>query len=196
MKDSRYPRLLPASLCIVCVVLVNPCFAQNQSSPQPGGDAPALNQLQSEVHELKDLVLQLQQQAVASRAEITRLREELEANHSVSAQNATVDEQSPAYGSATSAQLEQRVDSLEEQEALLSGKIDDQYQTKVESASKYRVRLSGIVLFNLFGNSGSVDNQDVPTWAALTPPGTPSGSSSRGRRVPACRPSPCRPGRC
>ena len=37
---------------------------------------------------------------------------------------------------------------------MLTGKVDDQYQTKVESASKYRVRLSGIVLFNLFSNQG------------------------------------------
>src|ERR1039458_6979416 len=42
--------------------------------------------------------------------------------------------------------------SLEEEYQLLSGKVDDQYQTKVESASKYRVRLSGIVLMNLASN--------------------------------------------
>jgi len=33
-------------------------------------------------------------------------------------------------------------------------KVDEQYQTKVESASKYRMRLSGIVLLNLFSNWG------------------------------------------
>ncbi len=49
----------------------------------------------------------------------------------------------------------ERVASLEEEYQLLSGKVDDQYQTKVESASKYRVRLSGIVLMNLFSNRGS-----------------------------------------
>ena len=43
--------------------------------------------------------------------------------------------------------------------------MDDQYQTKVEAASKYRVRLSGIVLLNLFSNHGCMDSQDVPTWA-------------------------------
>jgi hypothetical protein len=53
--------------------------------------------------------------------------------------------------------------SLEEEYQLLSGKIDDQYQTKVESASKYRVRLSGIVLMNLVSNQGVVDSIDLPT---------------------------------
>ena len=48
---------------------------------------------------------------------------------------------------------------------MLNSKIIDQYQTKIEAASKYRIRLSGIVLLNVFGNHGSVDNQDFPTWA-------------------------------
>ena len=152
-------------------ILASSCAAQTQ--PQTG-DTAALQELQSQVHELKDMVLQLQQQTVASRAEITRLREELETRHS--ADNATVDEQSPAYGAPTTVQLAQRLDHVEEDQQLLSGKVDDQYQTKVESASKYRVRLSGIVLFNLFGNSGTVDNQDVPTWAEPPNPGSSSGS--------------------
>ena len=59
--------------------------------------------------------------------------------------------------------------SLEEEYQLLSGKVDDQYQTKVESASKYRVRLSGIVLMNLFSNQGVVDNIDLPTLAYRAP---------------------------
>lgn len=51
---------------------------------------------------------------------------------------------------------------LEEDYQLLAGKVDEQYQTKVESASKYRIRLSGLMLLNIFGNRGSVDNLDVP----------------------------------
>jgi hypothetical protein len=66
--------------------------------------------------------------------------------------------------------------SLDEEYQLLSGKVDDQYQTKVESASKYRVRLSGIVLMNLFSNQGTVDNIDLPTLAYATPAGASGGS--------------------
>jgi hypothetical protein len=55
--------------------------------------------------------------------------------------------------------------SLEEEYQLLSGKVDEQYQTKVESASKYRLRLSGIVLMNLVSNQGKVDSIDLPTLA-------------------------------
>jgi hypothetical protein len=66
--------------------------------------------------------------------------------------------------------------SLEEEYQLLSGKVDDQYQTKVESASKYRLRLSGIVLMNLVSNQGWVDNIDLPTLAGPRPPGDSGGS--------------------
>jgi len=66
--------------------------------------------------------------------------------------------------------------SLEEEYQLLSGKVDDQYQTKVESASKYRVRLSGIVLMNLVSNQGVVDSIDLPTLAYAKSPGDSGGS--------------------
>lgn len=147
-------------------------MAQQPSSSVAGGESgtakDALGELKNEVHELKQLVLQLQQQATESRTEIMHLREELESSRGVapSQVNARTTEEQPAVqsGEAT-AQVSARLDQLEENEQLLTGKVNEQYQTKVESASKYRVRLSGIVLVNLFGNRGSVDNQDVPTTA-------------------------------
>jgi hypothetical protein len=66
--------------------------------------------------------------------------------------------------------------ALEEQYELLKGKVDDQYQTKVESASKYRVRLSGMVLMNLASTQGSVDSIDLPTIAYARTTGEPGGS--------------------
>jgi hypothetical protein len=66
--------------------------------------------------------------------------------------------------------------SLDEEYQLLSGKVDDQYQTKVESASKYRLRVSGIVLMNLVSNQGVVDSVDLPTLAYARPAGDSGGS--------------------
>jgi hypothetical protein len=63
------------------------------------------------------------------------------------------------------APLEERVQKLEESTSLIGSKIDEQYQTKVESASKYRARLHGIVLMNAFRNVGNSDNQDFPTYS-------------------------------
>ncbi len=183
----RFRRFFPPcrAVLLLLIILALRLFPAAQGPQQAAAAGSAnvnasLGELQSQVRELKEMVLQLQQQTTSSREEISRLRRELEAQHAAGdgafAAVGPVDQQSPAQSPATSAELEQRVGRLEEDEQLLSGKIDDQYQTKVESASKYRVRFSGIVLFNLFGNSGSVDNQDVPTWATRPMPEDASGS--------------------
>jgi len=82
------------------------------------------------------------------------------------AQNYNPQEQKAAGHAAT----------IEEEYELLSGKVDDQYQTKVESASKYRMRISGIVLVNLFSNQGTVDSIDLPMLAYPRQPGESGGS--------------------
>jgi hypothetical protein len=66
---------------------------------------------------------------------------------------------------SSSQSLEGRIAKLEDDRDLIDAKLEDQYQTKVESGSKYRLRLSGIVLVNLFENRGPVDNADFPEIA-------------------------------
>ena len=55
-----------------------------------------------------------------------------------------------------------RIDKIEEEQQFIDAKVNDQYQTKVESGSKYRLRLSGMVLLNLYDTRGAVNNQDFP----------------------------------
>jgi len=63
------------------------------------------------------------------------------------------------------------VTKLEDNQELTDAKVLEQSQTKVESGSKYRVRLSGIILLNAFETRGAVDNLDFPQFA--TPPAAP-----------------------
>ena len=154
MKLCQASRILLVN--VVALLLTGNSSAQApKSAPDNGSVAASLTELQSEVRELKDVVQQLKQETAASRAEMTRLRQELESERAGLAANPT----------PTTDQIDVRVGHLEDEQQLLSGKVDEQYQTKVESASKYRVRLSGVVLFNLFSNQGTVDNMDVPTLA-------------------------------
>ena len=120
----------------------------------------AVRELQAEVRELRTAVVELRSEAGQYRAETEQLRKELQA-----ARGAVPEAAAVTPGGAAPAPVEERVSSLEESSQLLNSKLDDQYQTKVEAASKYRVRLSGIVLLNLFGNHGRMDSQDTPTWA-------------------------------
>src|SRR5207302_8886531 len=69
--------------------------------------------------------------------------------------------------------IEGRVQKLEETTSLIGSKVDEQYQTKVETASKYRARLHGIVLMNAFRNLGNSDNLDFPVYSQTVPAGNP-----------------------
>jgi hypothetical protein len=96
---------------------------------------------------------ELQAELVRSRTEIVALRQELgEVRQQLAARS-------------TNSDGEQSLQKLEEEQQVLSAKIDDQYQSKVESASRYRVKLSGLVLMNMFSNAGIVDNLDFPSLA-------------------------------
>jgi hypothetical protein len=140
-----------------------PGWTQTSAPAAPPTDAmtDAVRQLQDEVRELRNAVVELRSEAGQYRAETEQLRKELEARSP--AQEAV--SANPANGPSAPATLGERVASLEESSDLLTSKLDDQYQTKVEAASKYRLRFSGIVLLNLFSNRGYLDSQGVPTWA-------------------------------
>lgn len=122
------------------------------ATPPADSVAGAVHDLQEQVRELRQAVEELRTEAGQYRTETLELRRELEASRS------------QTTSSASQAPLEERVAAVEESSQLVNSKVNDQDQTKVESASKYRVRLSGLLLFNLFSNRGFVDNQDFPTW--------------------------------
>jgi len=108
----------------------------------------------------------------ALRAEIQELREELAAvRKQLDSIQGTANSQSPASTPA-----------IAEEQELLKAKVDDQYQTKVESGSKYRVRLSGLALMNAFTTRGAVDNLDLPTIALPRRPGDTNGASAASAR--------------
>ncbi len=65
---------------------------------------------------------------------------------------------------------------------MLNARVDEQRQTKVESASRYRLKLSGLALFNAFGNFGQVDSADLPSIAIPRVPGYSAGSAGASVR--------------
>lgn len=115
----------------------------------------SIQSLQKQTSELKAMLEEMKAEMVRSRTETMALRQELEATR----------DQLAAAVTRPQTDESAAVQKLEEDQQLLSAKVDEQYQTKVESASKYRVRLSGIVLMNLFSNNGAVDNIDFPSFA-------------------------------
>jgi hypothetical protein len=142
-----------------------------------------LQQLQSQVQQLSTQVQWLKAQQESAQAESAALHKELDATKSqlvaLATPPASVQSASTSVASAPStASVEERIVRLEENQQLADSKIAEQSQTKVESGSKYRVRLNGLVLFNTYINRGTVDNQDFPQIA--TQPGPLSSDGTFG----------------
>ena len=169
--------------------------AQNTPVPKPGdsaagASASSVRDLQEQVQQLRSLIEQMRAENAESRAEMRQLHQDLQATRALLQPSAagTLPEtaansipastqpagssSSPAATSEPPGTLEERVQKLEESTSLIGSKIDEQYQTKVETASKYRARLHGIVLMNAFRNIGGSDDLDFPNYAEPVLPGT------------------------
>ncbi|HEV2136049.1 MAG TPA: hypothetical protein VGR47_17560 [Terracidiphilus sp.] len=114
----------------------------------------------------------VQAQLEESQRELAELRQQL-VSLQASAGVSKNSEEPPVSQSNGAADLAAAVAEIRETQALQETQIATLDQSKVESASKYPVRLSGMVLFNGFVNSRRVD-------AAATPSVALSGSGSTG----------------
>ncbi len=197
MKSLRIDAVRGATLAAAAFVLFN-TFGRAQdapaSAPNPSAEsAGAIRDLQDQVRQLRTLVDEMRAENSESRAEMHQLRQDLQATRAllegpatatgaesaVARQSPLPDEKSSAASNSAgqsttqaSPSLDERIQKLEESASLSGSKIDEQYQTKVESASKYRVRLHGILLMNAFGNVGSSDDLDFPNYAQPVPVGS------------------------
>ena len=191
------PDWIRKSSSAVLLLLAGTIYAHSEEPSSPAGSqseamAATLRQLQEQVRELRAAVAQVRSEAAQYRAETGELRRELQATRDQLQSTGAgqpglqpigvATEQSETASAREAQPLAQRVSSLEESSQLLSGKVDDQYQTKVESASKYRVRLSGIVLLNLFTNHGTTDNFDFPNYVPEPTPFSSKGASGASLR--------------
>ena len=195
---------IPGNFVLRAIVLLpmNLAFLTGAVSAQQstaGSDAPS-RELDSQVRELREMVQQMRSENAESRAEMQELRKQLqdtrrlleslaagapenttaattaEARQGEAAAGASASS-APAGSDATAiADLGGRVQKLEESTQLLGSKVSEQYQTKVETAAKYRARLSGIVLMNAFRNVGASDNLDVPDFAVPVAAGSSAAS--------------------
>lgn len=119
-------------------------------------------------------VAQLSEQLQQTRAELADSRREIEElRRSVEELRKQMQSGHPAE-SAPAALPEPTVAAADQDVSFLSAKIDEMHQDKVESASKYPVKISGLVLFNSYWNKGILDVQDMPSLALPSFPGAPN----------------------
>jgi hypothetical protein len=135
-------------------------FGQQMSASAPND----ISEVRGELNEALQLLQQTRKELQDSQAQIKALRSEVD---SIKA--------SLPSGAQPLATTATAVEQLTESQALTDSRVEQLYQTKVESGSKYRVSLSGMVLFNAGLNRGAVDNSDVPMLATFRRPGQTGG---------------------
>lgn len=170
-------RTLFILLLMACPVAVQAAPQTPQSPPQGDTDAriaaldKSLQETRAELTETRAEIRQL-------RAILEEMNKRMAASTSVSASQIVpestaqngVGAQEPAQSAAPPAQIS------EDDWQVLKAEVQQQAQEKVESGSKYRVKLWGMALFNAFDVNGRVDDLDAPTIALAGTPGSAPGS--------------------
>ena len=171
--------------------------APTNAQPDMRRLADVVRQLQDQVRDLSTEVSQLKASNDEAHVEMRQLRNELYRSSQPHVQTVTaappasssytLSTPSPAAPAAIAGaaalpqdaqSLGARIAALEENQDLTNSRLQEQSQTKVESGSKYRVRLTGIVLMNTFETIGNVDNLDFPEIAV------PKKRAARPLRLP------------
>src|SRR5215472_3187535 len=171
---------------LVCALLLVSPTAYAQSGAPSGSDSQP--ELAAKIELLTKSLQQTHTELVESRAEIQQLRAALQEvlskmNKLAAAPAVPVDASAentaglhvPEAGIKPD---ENRVPAQISQDdwEILNARLEEQRQTKVESASKYRLKLSGIALLNAFSTWGRTNNIDVPGIAEHQAPGYSSNS--------------------
>jgi hypothetical protein len=182
MREAR-------SLLIICLTLAatqTSLRAQSTASSHAVASSSASAkdgqsiELQQKVEAISSDLATTRRQLEQSQKEIEQLREELALikRQLASAQPGLVQPSSPANNSDTAQATAATIEDLQERQQTLEAQVKLHEQTKVESESKYPVRITGLILFNSFINRGIVDDIDLPE-AALAP-SNETGNGSAG----------------
>ncbi|HEY1804584.1 MAG TPA: hypothetical protein VGG45_08885 [Terracidiphilus sp.] len=169
--SGRTIRVAAIALAVVACALA--LRGQQQSANvAPTDSSVTVTDMQKHLDEMSVKIESMRQQLVDSQKEMDAMRAEL---NDLRGRMAGKDQ---GDAENTAAALRASVEQLEEKSDVLESEVKQHDQTKVESASKYPVRLSGTILFTSVLNSGATDNIDDPIMARQTQVGTPAGSLS------------------
>jgi hypothetical protein len=179
-------------LLALAAFAVNSVASRGQEQPKAISQASAesleqrLRTLQEQLLQMQSAMTAMHDEILRSREESAELRKEMEGTRLLLAEEQKEKNISRAEVVASGHENtgrsthglrgEQPPGAQEEDQQLINAKLDELHQSKVESASKYRVRLSGAVLLNVMENSGAVDNLDFPSLALARQPGASGGS--------------------
>jgi uncharacterized coiled-coil protein SlyX len=133
--------------------------------------------IETKLNELNDALSQTEKMLEKSRAEIQALHAQLDALRAQGAGASGSASVPPQDTQNAATEHPPQLEAMREQQDAMQAEIKQHDQSKVETFSKYPLRLSGLILFNAFSNAGVVDDIDLPAIALARFPGASHGSS-------------------
>lgn len=171
---NRIPASSMSSAAVALALLLCPAAALSQpAAVGPLASAAGDSDLNRHLDELTGKLDSMRQQLIESQNEMDQLRNEL---RSLREQLAERNQADAAAHDADA--LRTGVVQLQERTDLIEAQVKQHDQTKVETASKFPVRINGVVLVTSIFNSGSADNFNLPIVAVPNVPYTSQGSLS------------------
>jgi uncharacterized coiled-coil protein SlyX len=142
------------------------------------------DRLSQQIQQLTDAIASTQAQLEQSQRQIIELQKQLKALQLQVAPSGSKETAPVFVGSTSSASVPQNqpmdtpsaLQDIRDRQAMQEAQIATQEQTKVESESKYPVKITGLLLLNGFVNTQAVDTAATPTLAL-------PGSGSTGASV-------------
>ena len=150
-----------------CVLLGMLCAVPVQLSSQTA----VQENLEKQVQQLTDSMARAQAQLEESQRQLEEMRSQITA-----LKQQILDANAESETNQGVAKLAKEVEAIREQQTMQESQIATHEQSKVESDSKYPVKLTGLILLNGFANTRRVDMVATPTIAS-------AGSGSTGASV-------------
>jgi len=150
------------------------------TSPAHAQDAPPPPALSEQLQKLTEAMARTQSQLEQSQRDLDEMRRQLAALQALMAQGNASAPAAPAVPASASSSSSApattaEIEDIRERQAILESQVQTHEQTKVETESKYPVKITGLLLFNGFVNTRQVDSAATPTLAI---PGTGSTGAS------------------
>lgn len=163
MKSQWLIRLRSPMLMLFVAPLAMPCTAQNGLPAGANPEDARYSQLSAKLDQVLTALDDTRRELAESRQQMHALELRVQALNTRPNKDEAGSPSASDNGGA--ADMQAAVHQLEETTGLIQSEVKQHDQIKVESSSKYPIKISGMLLSSTNLNDGAVDNVDLPLVA-------------------------------
>ena len=155
-RVSRVTRAFGRAAIVICATYSAVAQSPGSEAPIDAGQAKSQGELTQKLDKMMLTLEAMQEQLRESQQEIEELRSE------VKKATSKMDEGESSAPGRAAAELQSSVEQLKDDNQILQSEVKQHEQTKVETFSKYPMRLNGMLMFSSFLTDGAVNEIDQP----------------------------------